>query len=148
MGNAMRLATANAFLATLLICSGCEVQRTLTIQSNPQGALVFLNDQEIGRTPVTQYFKWYGTYDVELRKEGYESLRTTSKVWAPWWQVPPIDLASALSPVPLEDHHDLSFTLHPPTAAQEDPKRMIHAAEVLRNKYDQPDPAQKPEPAR
>jgi len=143
MANAMRLTMARAWIGLLLTCSGCEVQRSLTIQSDPPGALVFLNDQEIGRTPVTQYFKWYGTYDVEIRKDGYESLRTTAKVWAPWWQVPPIDLIVCFVPGQ-EDHHDLSFTLHEPTARQLDPQRMITSAEKLRAKFDAGEPTTKP----
>jgi PEGA domain len=143
----MRLTIPGAWIGLMLICSGCEVQRSLTIQSNPAGALVYLNDQEIGRTPVTQYFKWYGTYDVELRKDGYESLRTTAKVWAPWWQVPPIDFIACFVPAQLEDHHDLSFTLHEPTARQLDPQRMITSAEKLRAKFDAGDPTTKPSAA-
>ena len=102
---------ASCILAILLICTGCEVQRSLTVQSNPAGALVYLNDQEVGRTPVTRDFKWYGTYDVEVRADGYETLRTKAKVWAPWWQWVPFDLAAAFIPG-LEDHHELQFTLH------------------------------------
>src|ERR1700689_2659659 len=61
---------------------GC-VQRTLTVRSDPDGALVYLNDQEIGRTPLARYFTWYGVYDVELHKEGYQSIKTTAAVIAP-----------------------------------------------------------------
>ena len=92
-------------------CGGCGVERTITITSNPPGAMVTLNDQEIGRTPVTHDFFWYGTYDVELRDDGYKTLKTTGKVWAPWWQVPPIDLVAELAPVRSYDHHFLHYTL-------------------------------------
>src|SRR5579864_3470128 len=93
---AMKLASWT--LAILLICTGCEVQSTLTVQSSPLGALVFLNDQEVGRTPVTRSFKWYGTYDVEVRADGFETVRTQSQVWAPWWQWVPFDLVAAFIP--------------------------------------------------
>lgn len=49
--------------------SGC-VRRTITITSEPSGALVHLNDTEIGRTPVTVGFTHYGVYDVRLSHEG------------------------------------------------------------------------------
>jgi hypothetical protein len=52
--------------ATLL--AGC-VERTITINSEPQGALVYLNDEEVGRTPVSVPFLYYGTYDVRLEHE-------------------------------------------------------------------------------
>jgi len=120
------------------ICAGCEVQRSLTVQSNPPGALVFLNDQEIGRTPVTRNFKWYGTYDVEVRAEGYETLRTKAKVWAPWWQVPPIDLVAVFIP-DLEDHHDLAFTLQQPSPRLLDPNRMMLRGEQLKSQLESGD---------
>src|SRR5688500_18580755 len=54
---------------------GCVV-REMVIDSEPRGALVYLNDQEIGRTPLTKEFTWYGTYDAVVRLEGYETLKT------------------------------------------------------------------------
>jgi hypothetical protein len=107
------------------------------VQSNPAGALVFLNDQEIGRTPVTRNFKWYGTYDVEVRSEGYETLRTKAKVWAPWWQWAPIDLVAVFIPG-LEDHHELNFTLHRPNVRLIDPQRMIRRGEQLQSQLESP----------
>ncbi len=49
--------------------AGC-VERTITITSDPPYALVWLNDEEIGRTPVTVPFTFYGKYDVRLIHEG------------------------------------------------------------------------------
>jgi hypothetical protein len=122
-------------LGLLLICTGCEVQRSLTIQTNPPGALVFLNDQEVGRGPVTRNFKWYGTYDVEVRAEGYETLRTQAKVWAPWWQWVPIDLVAAFIPN-LQDHHEVSFRLHHAAPTYVDPQAIIHRGELLQDKLE------------
>ena len=52
--------------------TGCNrVERNLQVTSNPPGALVYLNGQEAGRTPMNKSFVWYGTYDVQVRKEGY-----------------------------------------------------------------------------
>ena len=64
--------------------SGC-VERTISINSEPAGALVYLNDVEIGRTPTTVPFTFYGTYSVRLEKEGYTTLNTSSEAKAPWW---------------------------------------------------------------
>ena len=52
------------------LAGGCGVERTLQIESNPPGALVHLNGEEVGRTPMRKAFVWYGTYDVQLRKDG------------------------------------------------------------------------------
>ena len=71
------------FLALLLL--GC-VQRQMTVLTNPPGAVVYLNDREMGRTPFTKDFLWYGNYDVVIRKEGFATLKTTAEVTAPIWQ--------------------------------------------------------------
>jgi len=108
-----------------LITTGC-VQRRLTVNSDPPGALVYLNGDEIGRTPVTRDFTWYGTYDVTLRKEGYETLKTRGKVIAPWWQWVPFDLAAEM--LPLTDRKQLSYNLRPIEGDQEDPEQMLNRA--------------------
>ena len=113
----------------LALVGGC-VHRTITVRSDPPDALVYLNDQEVGRTPFTREFTWYGTYDVELRKEGYQSIKTTAMVWAPWWQWVPIDLFTEA--LPLEDHHELSYKLAPPTTRQTDPELLLRRGEDLR----------------
>jgi hypothetical protein len=120
-------------LFALSLLGGC-VQRTLQVTSEPSGALVYLNGEEVGRTPMRKTFVWYGTYDVELRKEGYETKVTQAKVWAPWWQIPPIDLFAELVPLPLQDNHAVSYTLEPVSAEQVDPQRVIDRAVQLRGR--------------
>ncbi|MDB5293496.1 MAG: hypothetical protein JWL69_4737 [Phycisphaerales bacterium] len=117
-----------AALILMALAGGC-VQRTVTVRSSPPGALVYLNDQEVGRTPVTRKFKWYGTYDVELRLEGYDAVKTTAKVWAPWWQIVPLDLVTEA--LPLTDNHELNFTLHPPSEMEEEPELMVKRGQQL-----------------
>ncbi|HWE97425.1 MAG TPA: PEGA domain-containing protein [Tepidisphaeraceae bacterium] len=128
------------------LAGGC-VQRTVTVRSSPSGALVYLNDQEVGRTPLTRKFKWYGVYDVELRLEGYDSVKTTANVFAPWWQIVPIDLITEA--FPLTDNHDLDFTLQPPTEKEEEPELMVKrgqdlAKELETSRRPQTQPATKP----
>ena len=107
-------ATCALGLFLVLICGGCaKVQRTISINSDPPGAVLIMNDQEVGRTPITRDFIWYGWYDVVLRKEGYKTLKTRAKVIAPPWQWPPFDLAAEFSPARLKDRHKLMFTLEP-----------------------------------
>lgn len=118
--------------AAIVLTAGCaRVQRTISIDSDPPGALVYMNDQEIGRTPVTRDFLWYGKYDVELRKEGYETRKTSAKVIAPWWQWPPFDLMADLVPFRLKDKRNFSYVLQPeppPPTTDE----MLGRAEQLR----------------
>src|SRR5208282_4674368 len=103
----------------LFLMGGC-VERTLSVQSDPPGALVYLNDQEIGRTPMEHDFVWYGTYDIALRMEGYESLKTKARVVAPIYEWVPLDLFAELLPIPLKDRRDLYYRLSPVTAGPED----------------------------
>ena len=91
---------------------GC-VQRTLSIDTNAPGALVVLNDREVGRTPFTVPFTWYGAYDVVVRADGFRTIKTSAEVTAPWWQWVPFDLLTDFLPV--ADRETLHFDLKPET---------------------------------
>ncbi len=125
----MRDAIAVLVLAGLL--GGC-VERTVTITSEPAGALVHLNDQSVGRTPVTVPFTFYGVYDVRLEKEGYTPLWTTHKAEAPWWEFPGPDIVGEVIPnnrVELAWH----FELEPETPVDEvDPDDLLEHARQMR----------------
>ena len=96
-----------------LLAPGC-VERTIHITSDPAGALVHLNDEEVGRTPVSVPFLFYGTYDVRLEHEGYKPLWTTQKTNAPWWETPGPDLiAEAIPNAKAEQHWHFSLELTP-----------------------------------
>lgn len=91
-------------VARLCVCAlvgvlsvGC-VERTITITSSPSGALVYLNDREVGRTPVTAAFTFYGVYDVRLEKDGYKPLWTSKRAKAPIWDTPGLDLLAEMKP--------------------------------------------------
>jgi len=107
------------FLSVLSVTlPGC-VRRTMTITTEPPSALVFLNDQEIGRTALTTDFLWYGDYDVIIRKEGYETLQTHWRIKPPWYQIIPFDFfAEVLWPGRIHDRHEKHFVL---TAAEKPP---------------------------
>jgi len=91
--------------------AGC-VERRLTIKTEPEGALVLLNDEEIGTSPVTVSFKWYGDYNVVIRKEGYETLKTHRNLEAPWYDSFPFDFfAQILVPERMVDSYEWTFEL-------------------------------------
>lgn len=96
--------------------SGC-VERTMTFQTNPSGAVVTLNGKEFGRTPVTKDFLWYGDYDVVVRKDGYHTYKTPLHVVAPVYQWVPLDLFAELLPIPFRDVKTYNFELHPDPAS-------------------------------
>lgn len=93
---------------------GC-VRRTIEITSDPSGALVILNDREVGRTPVEVEFTYYGDYDVRLSLEGHEPLVTVGKASAPIWDNVPLDLGAELFPADLESRVVWHFVLLPET---------------------------------
>ena len=110
--------------------SGCTgVRRELTVESVPPGALVYLNGDEVGRTPMTREFTYYGTLDLQLRKEGYRTLSARPRVWAPLWQIPPVDLLAEA--FPLSDRHKLSYTLKPQAEGDLDKPALIDRAARL-----------------
>jgi len=121
-----------ALVAGACVTAGC-VRRTLTINTEPAGALVFLNDEEIGRSPVSTDFTWYGDYDVIIRHQGYETLGTHVNVPPPWYQLPPIDfVAEVLWPGHIVDARSYDFALAP--AEPPDRETLIERAEALRDR--------------
>jgi hypothetical protein len=107
-------------LASFLFCgSGC-IEQTLSVETNPPGALVDLNDQEIGRTPTQRDFTWWGVYDVTIRKEGYLSIKTTAKVIAPFYEWVPLDFLVDILPFKIKYHKTLRYNLQAdvPTTGQ------------------------------
>ena len=116
--------------SSMLSSAGCVgVRRELTVESEPAGALVYINGEEVGRTPLTHPFLYYGTMDVKLRKDGYEMLEDRPRVWAPFWQVPPLDLITeAFS---FTDRHRLSYEMTP-ERQDVDPAELVQRGSELR----------------
>lgn len=81
----------------MVLMPGC-VERRLMVTSEPSGALVFLNEEEKGRTPLEVPFTWYGTYEVRLEREGYRTLHTQRVAERPWWETPGPDLVAEALP--------------------------------------------------
>ena len=127
-----RCATAIALaLLAALPLPGC-VRRKMLITSEPAGALVYRNDQEVGRTPLEVPFTWYGTYDIRLEKAGYQPLWTTAQAKAPWWDRPGPDLLAEAGPDRVVEIH-WHFTMDPATPAdQVDPDVLLDHARQMR----------------
>lgn len=97
----------------IVLVPGC-VHRRLTITSNPPGARVLLDGEEIGETPTAVDFTHYGTRELVLQKDGYETLKTLQTVPPPWYQVLPFEFfADNLLPFQLTNRHEFNFQLHP-----------------------------------
>ena len=115
----------------LLILTGC-VERKLSINTNPSGAQVFLNDEEIGISPVTVSFNWYGDYNIRISKPGYETLDTHQLLPPPWYDYFPFDFfAQNLYPGRIVDSYDWSFDLT--SQEQITSQQLVHSAQRLRS---------------
>ena len=115
-----------------LLCTGC-VRRTISIVTEPPGALVWLNDREVGRTPIEVEFLYYGTYDVRIVKDGYEPLITSGRADAPLWDMAGIDLAAELLPLELHSRVEWTYQLEPTIY---DEPGLIQRARDLRTQLD------------
>lgn len=116
LGSAIRFISplaAMALLSMVFCATGC-VQRRFTIRSNPPGALVYIDDYEIGTTPVSTDFTYYGTRKIRLVKDGYETLTVLQPVPTPWYETPGIDFVSEnLVPGEIRDERILDYQLQP-----------------------------------
>ena len=109
---------------------GC-VQRRMMIRSNPPEALVYVDDYEIGTTPVSHSFTYYGTRRIRLVKDGYETLTVMQPIPMPWYQIPPLDFFfENLMPGELRDYRTLNYQLRPQMVVP--PDELLGRAEALR----------------
>jgi hypothetical protein len=91
--------------------SGC-VYRRLVVRSDPPGAQVILDGQEVGNTPVAVPFTYYGTRQLTLVKPGYETRTELVKIPAPWYQYVPLDFVSDnLLLGQVTDRHEINWQL-------------------------------------
>jgi hypothetical protein len=111
-----RLARTTLLMAALCAfaaVAGC-VQRRLTIRSNPPGVRVYVGDEEIGTTPVSTDFVYYGTRRIRLVKDGYETMVVNQPIPTPWYQIPPLDFVSEnIVPGEIRDERVAVFQLVP-----------------------------------
>lgn len=101
-----------AAIFALAALAGCA-QRHAIVTSEPVGATVFVNDVEVGRTPLKFDFTYYGVYDVRVEKQGFEPLRTKAHANTPLDERMPFDLAAAVVPVSVDHEVKWHFTLDP-----------------------------------
>ena len=128
-----------------MLC-GC-VLRSLTIDSQPPGAMVYLDDELIGETPVTTTFTYYGTRKITLEKvdaEGrliYERKIIYEKIKPPFYQILPLDFFSELIiPAKLKDEHYFAYQLEPIQEVSKAVRqeRVMKNAEELRKRLNSP----------
>ncbi len=118
----------------LLVCamsSGC-VQRRILVRSNPPGAQVYIDNYEIGTTPCSTSFTYYGTREIRVVKDGYETLVVRQPFPTPWYQYVPIDFVTEnLWPQEIRDERVVDYTLIPQRI--EPTSQLLGRAEQLRH---------------
>jgi hypothetical protein len=122
-------------VAIMMLSAGC-VERKLTIVTEPENAVVWLNDEEIGTTPVTVNFNWYGDYRVRIEKSGYAIINTHKKLKPPFYDYFPIDLfAQHFWPGRIVDTYTWNYELKPfvPPSSEE----LIKDAKAARATFQQ-----------
>ena len=111
--------------------SGC-VERRMTIRTNPPGALVYVDDYEIGTTPVSTDFTYYGTRKIRIVKDGYETLTVMQPFPTPWYEYPPVDfITENFVPGKIRDQRMIDYQLKPQMIVPTD--QLLYRAESLRH---------------
>jgi PEGA domain len=114
----------------LIICPGC-VRRRMTIRTNPPGAKVYVDENEIGTTPVSTNYTYYAARKITLIKDGYRTETIYERMLPPWYELPPLDFVSEnLYPREIRDERVLDFQLVPQEVVPRE--KLLGRAENLR----------------
>lgn len=116
----VRLRCRGRGAAAVLVCAaacgpllGC-VERRYTIRTNVPGTIAIVNGEEIGPTPASRDFEYYGTRDVTLIADGYQTKRVLQPIRPPWWDNYLTEFVSEnLVPVTLRDDRDFYYEMQP-----------------------------------
>jgi hypothetical protein len=127
---ALRVLLAAALMLLATAHTGC-VRRRMTVRSNPPGAKVYVDDIEIGATPVSTYYTYYAARKITLIKDGYRTETTYHRILPPWYEIPPLDLVSEnFWPYEVRDERIVDFQLVPQENVPLD--ELLGRAEALR----------------
>ena len=107
------------------------------IRTNPPGATVYVDGYEIGTTPISASFIYYGTRQIKMVKDGYETLTVMQPIPPPWYEVFPAEFVSEnLVPGQLRDMRAFSYQLTPQVVMPGE--QLVGRAEQLRRSAPRP----------
>ncbi len=103
----------------------------MILRTNPPGALAYVDDNEVGLTPVAISPIYYGSRKIRLVKDGYETQTFIQSVPPPWYEIPPLDFFSEnVVPGKIRDQRTFDYQMWPQgVVPQED---LLTRAEDLR----------------
>ncbi len=126
----MRVLLLGVFVA---LVGGC-VEREIQLRSSPAGADAYVDAEYVGVTPCAVPFDFYGTREVELRKEGYEVVRELEKVSPPLYERFPLDFFSeVILPMRLRDVHVFEYELRQVSSEEERGEELYERAREFRS---------------
>lgn len=112
--------TGPLLAAALAGCAlaGCQsMHRRMTVHSDPPGAMVLVDGEERGHTPMSMDFTYYATREIMLVKDGYETLTLFQTVPTPWYQYFPLDFVSDnFLPFKVTNRHEFTYKMQPQIA--------------------------------
>ncbi|HEU5118271.1 MAG TPA: PEGA domain-containing protein [Isosphaeraceae bacterium] len=115
---------------------GC-VERRYTIRTDPPGALVFVNGQEMGPSPISSDFTYYGDREIVIVADGYETERIIQKINAPIYDNALTDFFTEnLLPFTVRDEREFIYRLRPRSLTP--PAELEQRADMLRMEGQQP----------
>ncbi len=133
LANGRRTSDVLILLITVLIplgFTGC-VQRRLIVRSQPEGALVTIDNQSVGRTPVPVPYTYAGTREIQLEKDGYKTVKVRERIRPKWYDKFPLSFFSNnLALREIRDERVLDFQMEPRTQVQEN--QLLDRANDLR----------------
>jgi PEGA domain len=126
-----RAVAALLLLVALSLFSGC-VERRYTVRTDPPGAIVIVNGEDIGPAPASKSFVFYGDREITLMLDGYETKTVMQPIKAPWWDNLLTEFFTEnLVPLSLRDEREFKYQMTP---AQSPPQAELRdRAEALRS---------------
>lgn len=133
-----RLPVGRCLLAVVLLLVPACAERRIRVTSTPPGARVWLNDEDVGRTPTEARFTFYGHYDVRLELEGFEPYNARHTARAPLHEYPGPDLVAAAVPARIRHTVEWHVDLSPTPESSQDPeavrRELVDRAAAMRER--------------
>ena len=116
----MKRSTPNPRLLWLVILimavssmTGC-LRKRMTVRTSPPGAMVYIDKNPIGLTPVSTSFTYVGTRNFEIIRDGYRTEKFLRRISPRWYEIPPLDFFSeTLWPFEIRDERIMDVQLTP-----------------------------------
>ena len=128
--NVIRPSSLIFYLSSLIFLLTCCAEHRIIINSEPSGVAVRLDGQEKGITPISVPFTFYGSREIVLEKDGYQTYKSIIPINPPIFQVFPFDILLLFVPYPFVDNHSFYFILE--KQGKTDIKKLLERMERLK----------------